>query len=915
MDIQNIINYYRDCYMADNRDLSIWNFISNKVQYHTIVEEREELVTDFLPYLPIDEEKAEKISKELQLYQKEKDLVYCSFFILGKRSSFGKKSKMCAPLFTYPAKLVTQGEITYLQIDISGRKINYSVIASIRDDDSEEENFYETLYNEFPRNEIDENNVAALSIALKKYIPGLDTTSIVEYPQLIDENKLKKMLQPKQLEKIEGYKLVPASGFGLVDKSNDTLGIINELTAMGRSSQLSDALISLFTKQISLNTEEYIPGRVPTILSNSQQKIMKSAHQYPFTLVVGPPGTGKSYTIAAMAIEHISKGKSVLIASRTEQAVDVLAEKIESQLGIHDVIIRGGKWSHNRRFIKYLRNLLSGADLHPDATKQLKSELEKYLNKIDSKLNDLEVDFMGRASKEIEWGNYLVEKENNSGLFTQIKRKYIHWQNRRKTPHWQLIKEIENQLDIQLKKTKKLIEVTYGVQVKETLKQHRQYLNHFLQAISKSTRQEKHFAQTNMQIILKTFPVWLVKMSDMHKLLPPQTEMFDVAIIDEATQCDIASCLPVMQRAKRVVFAGDPNQLRHVSFLSRARQDILQQKHELIREFSGNFPKDLLNYRDKSILDVVGERAVNQEQVIFLEEHYRSTPQLIEFSNKMFYSETLRIMTSKPGLCKTEGINLILAGGVRTKQGYNKEEADFVIKKLEEIIENQQSLPTEAAHSVGILSPLRAQADYVGNLINKKFSLDELKKHNISAGTAYSFQGEERDVMFISFALDNQSHPSAFYHLNKPDVFNVSITRARSQVYLIYSVDVEQLKPDSLWRKYLENYLTAEKQKGIETPESHDRFLQEVKTVLTDKGFKVWEAYPVAGLEIDIVFQHNNTTFGIDLIGYPGAYEDVFSLERYKMLQRAGIRIFPLPYTYWVAQKDDCIEELMQWIA
>ena len=48
--------------------------------------------------------------------------------------------------------------------------------------------------------------------------------------------------------------------------------------------------------------------------------------------------------------------------------------------------------------------------------------------------------------------------------------------------------------------------------------------------------------------------------------------MFDVAIIDEASQCDIASCFPILFRAKRAVIVGDDKQLPHLSFLGGEKQ-------------------------------------------------------------------------------------------------------------------------------------------------------------------------------------------------------------------------------------------------------------------------------------------------------------------------------------------------------
>ena len=71
--------------------------------------------------------------------------------------------------------------------------------------------------------------------------------------------------------------------------------------------------------------------------------------------------------------------------------------------------------------------------------------------------------------------------------------------------------------------------------------------------------------------VLKVFPVWLANLSDLNSILPLEENLFDLVLIDEATQCDIASVLPAIFRAKQTVIIGDPNQLRHYSFVSRKR--------------------------------------------------------------------------------------------------------------------------------------------------------------------------------------------------------------------------------------------------------------------------------------------------------------------------------------------------------
>jgi len=417
------------------------------------------------------------------------------------------------------------------------------------------------------------------------------------------------------------------------------------------------------------------------------------------------------------------------------------------------------------------------------------------------------------------------------------------------------------------------------------------------------SRQENLFDEIDFKLILKTFPIWLVKMSDIYKVLPLQTELFDIAIIDEATQCDVASTLPIIQRAKQVIFTGDPNQLRHVSFLSTVRQNSIAQKFNI-----KNIDPFLIDYRNNSILDVITESINNQDQVVFLNEHYRSTPAIIRFSNQKFYSNSLKIMSGRPDIPYNEGIEVIKCEGIHTKKGTNLKEADIILQKVHQIVDNEEQLPKSACQTIGILSPFRAQVEFLSEKVKRQFTLHQIERHKLYVATAYGFQGEERDAMFLSFVLDNESHPTAFRHANKKDVFNVSITRAKSLQYIIHSLNINEINPKSLLRQYLDSFKTTSEE--IKPNKTKDLFIDEVVVELQKLKLTIWVAYPIAGLKIDIIVQHKNKTFGIDLIGYPGEFEDAFSLERYKMLQRAGLTTFPLPYTYWVSDKENCLAEI-----
>jgi hypothetical protein len=648
-------------------------------------------------------------------------------------------------------------------------------------------------------------------------------------------------------------------------------------------------------------------GRVPAVLSQAQKRILESAAQSPVTLVIGPPGTGKSFTIAALAMEHLSRGQSVLIASKMNHAVDVVGNKIEQQLGVKGCVIRGGRKQYLKDLKRYLEQLLSGMHLEPVAGKEL-SRLEKDLSRLDRELDRLERQIAQRSREEVSRGRLLAAPA--SGWLNDLRRRYIHWQVGRSTPLWDWTDHLERQLEQRIHLTTFLLQLLNRQRLHRALRRHRSEFSAFLQAIRARTggKQEALFQTIDFKVLFTAFPVWLANLADIHDVLPLKRELFDLAIIDEATQCDIASSLPIFQRAKRVVITGDPNQLRHLSFLSKDHQAALLEKHEVPMEAA-----ELYDYREKSILDFVNAKLASQDQVVFLNEHYRSEPPIIAFSNETFYGSALHIMTEKPGRSANHSLTLHRVNGRRSPSGENVEEARLLIADSLCQIEAERSLNAESCHSIGILSPFRDQVDYISAQLSQALPLEAFNKHELLIGTAHTFQGEERDLMYLSLAADSDSHAATLRFLDKPDVFNVSITRARVAQRVYTSLDPSRLNPGSILNAYLRHIEQCSLQQ-IPTLSNvahhHDDFLREVQQALTERGFKTWTSYPIAGMILDLVVARDSHSCGIDLVGYPGAREMAFPLERYKMFHRAGLKIFPLPYSRWRLHRAECLSAI-----
>lgn len=238
-------------------------------------------------------------------------------------------------------------------------------------------------------------------------------------------------------------------------------------------------------------------------------------------------------------------------------------------------------------------------------------------------------------------------------------------------------------------------------------------------------------------------------------------------------------------------------------------------------------------------------------------------------------------------------------------------EAKELLKKLDSLIkkfESQKIIP-----SIGIISPFASQVNFINKLIRENYDLKTIKKFNILCGTPYNFQGSEREIIFISFAVCNNTHHSAFIHANKAEVLNVAITRAKSFQYIFKSVSDNKLKNESLLAQYfsfVKNFSYHNTSKA-----QLDDFQNEVVNALHAKGYDIIKCgYPIGGCLLDILVEYNGLHYFIDLIGYPGDFKEAFTLERYKTLSRMGIKSFPLHYSHWKNNKTDTLTKLMKFM-
>lgn len=900
--IRSKIQYLKACYQADFRTVSLLNYNSKRVTKQFLMPSAE-LLEGKLKWYPLPTEWAEDVTSHLQLHGKEKALFCGAFFLTGNMRLLGRSERVLAPLYLYSAEIIEHNDVFYATIDADDPIIN-PAISNL--DGASETGRYEAFSEALPRGYIGFEEMDKIETTLETFFPDWNLNSLKAYPEI-------ESLSPKTKEKQEQpFRMISAAGLCLLDKPDGSRGIMNELEIIGNQTVFAPPIQQL----LNPNFSQTKPGpilkghNVPASLSEHQQDIIKQIFQHPVQMVVGPPGTGKSFTIAALTAEMMSRGKSVLIVSKNEEAVQVVADKIEHELGLFELVIRANKKDYKKLLQKRLENLLSGIGTERVVAQDVES-FRNVHNRLHRKIQSLESEIRSRLEQHLAEATFFQFYKGS--LFDRLKLRWLHRKNIKLIPVWSLVLRLEEKIGRHHLLLRKYLKIVFHYHLNNALILHRTEIQKFVRALKSKTgnQKETYFNAIEFEMLLGALPIWAVNLSDVHRVLPLQAELFDLVIVDEATQCDLASVLPVLQRGKRALVVGDPKQLRHLSFLSQRLQQQLAEQYNLSED-----DRHLLDYRNQSLLDLVSDKLESQQQVHFLNEHYRSMPDIIAFSNKHFYANRLHIMSSNPHSSQRKHVFQFDVMGRRNARGQNLEEVNTIIDRVQSIIESEASIDSSACQTLGIISPFRDQVDCIRKRLLENIPFDAISRHRIMVGTPFSFQGEERDIIFLSYALDDSSHPSAFQYLNREDVFNVSITRARSRQE-VYTSFTDLAPAGNLLKQYIQHCRSdIQKEKQLAYIHYEDKFFNEVFDAIKRMDVdEIFPAYAVAGVEIDLVVTANGKTYGIDLAGFPGDFSGAMQLEACRMLHRSGVPVFYLPFSSWFLFPDSVEAALRRFLA
>jgi superfamily I DNA and/or RNA helicase len=690
-------------------------------------------------------------------------------------------------------------------------------------------------------------------------------------------------------------------------------------------------------------------------LNDSQKAAVSSAFQNKMTVVTGPPGTGKSQVVASIIINAMLKHQKVLFASRNQKAIQVIEEKFKKLLD-QPFFIRLGKQDNEGRnlrgeLIQYLQWL---SRIVPDSTsfnikKQLKlkydqisedlskrerikvniEELRKQRNIVLKNFNQKEAiveqsnDYFNNTINLIKLHNY-VSRKNLLNKRIKIVAKYLKSLNQIHNIHSfeYLLDELEYVNESLKANSKEYTKLWLDCQPLNLDAIKRKALNEYILVLENLSTPDLTYDVRNallntrnelLKDVVGFLHAWCVTNLSISGEIPLIEGFFDIAVIDEASQCDIPSVIPLLYRAKRVVVLGDSYQLRHISTMSNSISLELLQKYSL----SGKF-----NFVKQSFYDLSSVVA-NDVNKILLNEHFRSHADIISFSKDYpsWYNGNLLISTDyrnlNPRISKDERavIWIDVTGEIKQINGsgaYITNEIQKVTEKAIELVRDENF-----KGSIGIVTPFSSQAFLIRKELNKK--VNDIERNRILVNTTVKFQGDEKDIIIFSPVVSTiMPKGVTFYYQDSDYLLNVSITRARAKLFIIGDQTAclnSNIQFISAFAKYVKDLTEGKIDNSEKKSDSESIYEEDFHKALNIAGIKHIQQHPVGQYRLDFAITVGDLNLNIEVDGKK--YHTDLTGERLKSdiirnqrLQNLGWKVIRF-WSYEIKDKIDyCINRI-----
>lgn len=491
-------------------------------------------------------------------------------------------------------------------------------------------------------------------------------------------------------------------------------------------------------------------------------------------------------------------------------------------------------------------------------------------------------------------------------------------------------KQIEDEINIIIAKLASLHAWSFCFsRLKEDHRRHMEAWQQSMRWLGKGTGKHaprhRREAQGHLNECREAVPAWVMPLHRVWDTVYPAPGMFDVIIVDEASQCGVEA-LPLFYLGKKILIVGDDKQISPDA-VGLPRDAV----HRLMEEFLHDFHFKSSFDVESSLFDHGKLRYGTRR--ITLREHFRCMPEIIRFSNDLCYRDTPLIPLRQYGPNRLPPLDhVFVRGGYRegsNNRTINRPEAEAIVERIAELCGDVRY--DGMTMGVVVLQG-DAQAALIENQLLERLGAEEMARRHLVCGNPYSFQGDERDIMLLSLVAANNQRIGPLTKAADERRFNVAASRARDIMILFHSVTCDDLSASCLRRQLLHFFENTNPQqiRGIERYDLERRATQDNRLVLNppvpfdswfevdvalellSRGFNVLSQHEVAGKRIDLVVEGGQARLAVECDGdnWHGADRYEYDMQRQRQLERCGWEFFRVRESVFYANKEDALTGL-----
>ncbi|PJA02131.1 hypothetical protein COX73_02390 [bacterium (Candidatus Gribaldobacteria) CG_4_10_14_0_2_um_filter_36_18] len=739
------------------------------------------------------------------------------------------KKHLIAPLFINKLKFVRDDKKLYLQKEESRPTCGIQALTKLGLRTEEIADINQSIENLFStRTTLSDKQILNKAIEILQKEIELPLNESIDLEKLTNTKKITKDMSPGLYNKSMIFA-------GEITAYN--INLLQDLLELKDRNDLEETALSFFTQTAKSwgETENNLVPVLPFPSNEYQVGALQDIFQNKLTVITGPPGTGKSQFISNLLVNLFLEGKSALFVSHTNEAVDVVNEKIGKEF--KNLMLRTGKKEFRQELKGRFNEFLSDSSKKTrkktsfESIRALWEAIFEYRNKLLER-DALEQEFQAEYFKSNDLRDLLkIQKFFLKKLLFYLKIFISSFKlkrlqsNLRNTPCREELEKKIRTLENQFYQASR--EFIKSIYMEKMIGDGRNIgrVNAYLSEVNSKRFNDKESLDSTLFLeTLKVLRVWSSTLKSIRRSFPLKPGIFDYVVFDEASQVDLPSAAPALYRAKQAIIVGDPMQLTHVAGITRDIDYGLAKIHGL-QKIKEVYPSKT-RYCDISLYKAA-ENSLTHKPIL-LANHYRSVDQIISLCNQAFYRGQLKILTNLnfkdfPSTLPL-GVQWIDCEGEVFKHlagsRVNRQEAEVVSRVFKEIMKNIKDTDL----TVGVVTPYSRQQRALYEKISKSISPEDIERHNIKILTAHKFQGSEKDIMIFSVVLASRGNGNSdrWYNIY-PQILNVALSRARYLLYIVGDKSFCESRQGILGR-VAEVYNSIKKQEKMEEYSLHEKF-------------------------------------------------------------------------------------------